>query len=126
MKSCMLIGLPLLALVCAVTASPKANALELNFGIGVGDRHHHREAPVVYRTADPVYQTWYPAQTTTTTVYTAPTTTTVYVAPTTTTTYSTEPVYEYQTGSVEYNTWYSDTSHRRDWHHGRWHDGHGH
>lgn len=91
----------LLTLIVLV-GSKEAKAVEL--GVTVGGGHHYRGGSVVeYRTADPVYSTWYPSDTTY--VYTRPVTVVEDRSYGYGYGYSSTP-YVYSTNTGDYNGWY--------------------
>ena len=83
-----------------LVGSKEAKAVEL--GITVGGGHHYRNGGVVeYRTADPVYSTWYPSDSTY--VYTPP----VTVIDNSSYGYGYyDTPYVYSTNTGDYNGWY--------------------
>src|SRR5579872_209125 len=93
---------PVLLAIIVLASSNKAEAFDVHVGVGIGGHHYRDGAVVQYRTADPVYSTWYP-DSDSSYVYVAPTQTTyydnnVYVDPT--------PAYVYTTESSGYDGWY--------------------
>jgi len=70
MKPRILLGaLPFVAMALFACTS-KADAFDVGFGVGFGGHHHgHVHGGVEFRTVDPGYTTWYPAETESTYTY---------------------------------------------------------
>lgn len=108
MKSKMMLSLmPVFLAVFVMVGAKDAKAVDVGVGINLGgSSHYHRGGTVVeYRTADPVYTTWYP-ETSSSYVYTP---STYYTTPTYYDNgygYSTPSTYIYSTNNSGYNGWY--------------------
>ncbi len=108
MKSKMMLSLmPVFLAVFVLVGAKQAQAVDVRIGIGTGGSHYYRGSNVIqYRTADPVYSTWYP-ETTTSYVYTPR----YYSSPTYYDNgygygYTAPTTYVYSSNSTGYNSWY--------------------
>lgn len=126
MKSRMiLLMLPVLLAMIMLAGSEKAEAADIavsvgGVGVSVGGGHHyHNGGYVRYRTADPVYSTWYPDRRTTYTY--VPAYSSSYYDNRYGNGYSNSG-YIYSTDSTSYNGWYGSG---RSGHGGYYSNGHG-
>lgn len=123
MKSRLALPLFPILLVMLMVACSNQAAAEVSVGVSVGggDRYYHRGGAVVtYRTADPVYSTWYPDHSPTYVVPRVYTTPTYYAAPTY---YSAPYVYREPAPSFSFGAFFGSGGRRSYDRHDR-HDGH--